>query len=33
LGGVWLAIGLIYGAIKTRGFRSDLVDFDVPAEA
>lgn len=32
LGGAWLVVGLIYGAIKTRGFRHDLVDFDVPAE-
>ena len=28
-GGVWLAAGLIYGAIKTRGFRSDLVNFEI----
>jgi len=27
-GGVWLAAGLIYGAIKTGGFRRDLVSFD-----
>ncbi len=31
-GGAWLAAGLIYGAIKTRGFRSSLVDFEVPPE-
>lgn len=29
-GGIWLAIGIIYGAIKTGGFRRDLVSFDVP---
>lgn len=32
VGGIWLAIGVIYGAIRTRGFRSDLVQFEVPAE-
>jgi amino acid transporter len=26
----WLAVGLIYGAIKTKGFRRNLVSFDVP---
>ncbi len=31
-GGAWLAAGLIYGAIQTRGFRRRLVSFDVPAE-
>jgi putrescine importer len=29
-GGLWLAAGVIYGAIKTRGFRRNLVSFDVP---
>ena len=32
LGVIWMAIGLAYGAIKTRGFRADLVNFDVPAD-
>ena len=32
LGTVWMAAGLIYGAIRTRGFRADLVTFEVPAE-
>lgn len=31
-GGVWLAVGLIYGAIKTRGFQASLVNFDMPAD-
>jgi putrescine importer len=31
-GGLWLAAGLIYGAIKTRGFRRNVVAFDVPAD-
>ena len=29
-GGLWLAAGVIYGAVKTRGFRRNLVSFDVP---
>jgi amino acid transporter len=29
-GAVWLAFGLVYGAIRTRGFVRDLVRFDVP---
>jgi amino acid transporter len=31
-GGLWLAAGVIYGAIKTRGFRSQMVSFDIPPE-
>jgi putrescine importer len=27
----WMLIGLSYGAIRTRGFRSDLVNFSLPA--
>ena len=29
-GGAWLTAGLVYGAIKTGGFRRELVSFDVP---
>jgi putrescine importer len=32
LGAAWIAIGLAYGAWKTRGFRSELVAFDFPQE-
>ncbi len=32
LGSAWMSIGIIYGAIRTRGFRSELVTFEVPAE-
>jgi amino acid transporter len=32
LGTVWMAAGLIYGAIRTRGFRAELVTFEIPAE-
>src|SRR5882672_1492693 len=31
-GVVWMASGIGYGAIRTHGFRSDLVRFDVPAD-
>ena len=30
LGIVWMAVGLIFGAVKTRGFKRDLVSFDIP---
>lgn len=31
-GAVWLAVGVIYGAIRTRGFKQGLVSFDAPPE-
>ena len=31
-GALWLLVGVVYGAIKTRGFTGDLVSFDVPPE-
>ena len=30
-GAAWIAAGIVYGAIKTRGFRADLVRFEAPA--
>jgi putrescine importer len=32
VGGIWMAAGIAFGAWKTRGFRGDLVNFDLPAE-
>jgi hypothetical protein len=32
LGGIWMAVGIIVGAIKTRGFRGNLIDFELPQE-
>lgn len=32
LGGVWMTLGIAYGAIKTHGFRADLVNFDIPKD-
>lgn len=31
-GSIWMAFGIAYGAIRTRGFRAELVRFDVPDE-
>jgi amino acid transporter len=31
-GSVWMASGILYGLWKTKGFKEDLVSFDVPAE-
>jgi amino acid transporter len=32
LGAVWMVAGIIYGAIRTRGFQSELVTFEVPSD-
>ena len=31
-GSIWMAAGIIFGACKTRGFRGELVNFEIPAE-
>ncbi len=31
-GAIWMAVGIAVGAWKTRGFRGDLVNFDLPPE-
>jgi amino acid transporter len=31
-GSIWMAVGIAFGAWKTRGFRGDLVNFDLPAD-
>jgi putrescine importer len=31
-GSLWLAAGVIYGAIKTRGFRREMVSFEMPSD-
>ncbi|HUJ30432.1 MAG TPA: APC family permease [Candidatus Acidoferrum sp.] len=33
LGVVWMAVGIAYGAFKTKGFQADLVKFEVPADS
>jgi amino acid transporter len=32
LGAVWMAAGITYGAIRTRGFRAELVTFEIPSD-
>jgi amino acid transporter len=32
LGAVWMITGIAYGAVRTRGFRSELVTFEVPSD-
>jgi hypothetical protein len=32
VGLVWMAAGITYGAIRTRGFRSQLVTFEIPTD-
>jgi amino acid transporter len=32
VGALWLLVGVAYGAVKTRGFRKELVSFETPAE-
>jgi len=31
-GAMWMALGIAFGAWKTKGFRGNLVDFELPAE-
>ena len=31
-GALWMAVGIAFGAWKTRGFRGDLVDFELPPD-
>jgi amino acid transporter len=32
VGAVWMVVGIAFGAWKTRGFKGDLVNFDLPPE-
>jgi putrescine importer len=32
LGAAWMIAGIAYGAIRTRGFKAELVNFDIPSE-
>ena len=31
-GGIWMVVGIAYGVWKTKGFKGELVDFEIPAE-
>ena len=32
VGLIWLVVGIAYGAVRTKGFRSELVNFDIPPD-
>jgi amino acid transporter len=32
LGAVWMTAGIAYGAVRTRGFRAELVTFEIPSD-
>jgi hypothetical protein len=32
LGAVWMVAGVLYGAARMRGFRADMIDFEIPPE-
>ncbi len=32
VGSIWMAVGIAFGAWKTRGFRGNLIDFELPAD-
>ena len=32
VGAIWMAVGILFGAIKTRGFRGNLINFELPPE-
>jgi putrescine importer len=32
VGAIWMVAGIIFGAVKTRGFRGNLIDFELPPE-
>jgi len=31
-GTIWMGLGIAFGAVKTRGFRGNLIDFELPPE-
>jgi Na+/H+ antiporter NhaC len=31
-GSIWMLAGIAFGAWKTRGFRAELVNFDIPSD-
>jgi len=32
LGTIWMVLGLVFGAVKTKGFKTELVRFDIPVD-
>jgi hypothetical protein len=33
LGGIWMVAGMLFGVWKTRGFKSNLVNFEIPPDS
>ena len=31
-GGIWMVVGIAFGAWKTKGFKGNLIDFNLPPE-
>jgi putrescine importer len=31
-GAIWMVVGVTYGAVRTNGFRQDLIQFEIPSE-
>jgi putrescine importer len=32
VGSIWMAAGILFGAIRTRGFRRNMINFELPPE-
>jgi putrescine importer len=32
VGAIWMGVGIAFGAVKTKGFRGNLIDFELPPE-
>jgi hypothetical protein len=32
VGSIWMAAGILFGAIRTKGFRANLINFELPPE-
>jgi amino acid transporter len=32
VGAIWMGVGILFGAIKTKGFRGNLINFELPPE-
>jgi amino acid transporter len=32
VGAIWMGVGITFGAVKTRGFRGNLIDFELPPD-
>jgi hypothetical protein len=32
VGSIWMSAGIIFGAIRTKGFRGNMINFELPPE-